>query len=358
MKEKILDIFYNQIVNEAKTGKVDCFFNMNIIFNLTIDNKVITQSDNNTEGILIPTMKITNKDYFDELLVEYVIKAMNFYDKENFDFLDDIDLEENISLKETYYIKYILCTMLANASYSDFDNFNKFLETRISMFDNKILDTKDSVNFGHLDSIGASIFMNEEKSPIRAETPYRVKSYLLFDDGYKLDIPDIYAGYDGEKYYLYGIQSTTKNDKEEERIYLKQIRKGLIAKINGSPEHYFLASMLFLSLCSDKKIECVPFLVERWNAKRMNIYDMSKFKDIDIDDKISEQEYIQGNITNKLVQYFTKIYDVCNGLDFESVPFEVDDRLHMNVSENFESRCNAFNEIYELSSKKSNNLNI
>lgn len=357
MKEKILDIFYNQIVNEAKTGKVDCYFYMNIIFNLVIDNNVITNSNNDTNGILIPTIKITNKELFDKLLVEYVVKAMNFYDKDNFAFLNDLDNEvkDNAgTIKETYFIKYIICSLLANASYSDFDNFNNFLETRISMFDNQILDTSDEINFGHINSIGANICAKEEKSPIRAETPYRIKGYLQFDDGYKLDIPDIYAASDGEKYYLYGIQNTSKGNKEEEKSYLKQIRKGLIAKINGSPEHYFIASMLFLSLCNDKKIECVPFLVERWNAKRMNIYDMSKVRNIDIDEKISEQEYIQGNITNKLIQYFTKLFDVCNGLEIECVPFEIDDKLHMNINSNFESRSIAFNEIYELSSKNKN----
>ena len=34
MEQQILDIFYNKIVHEAQTGRVDCFFMMNMIFNL------------------------------------------------------------------------------------------------------------------------------------------------------------------------------------------------------------------------------------------------------------------------------------------------------------------------------------
>ena len=36
MKDQILDIFYNKIVKEAQTGRVDCFFMMNMIFNLNV----------------------------------------------------------------------------------------------------------------------------------------------------------------------------------------------------------------------------------------------------------------------------------------------------------------------------------
>ena len=36
---QIIDIFYNQIAKEAKTGRVDCFFMTNIAFDLTVNNQ-------------------------------------------------------------------------------------------------------------------------------------------------------------------------------------------------------------------------------------------------------------------------------------------------------------------------------
>ena len=142
MEQQILDIFYNKIVQEAQTGRVDCFFMMNMIFNLNVENIQITSTKSiEKDGLLVPTLKITNKELFDSLLVEYVEKAISFYDEKEFSFLEDIkylypdqDIEQ---LKEEYLIKYIICTLLANLSYSDFEYPLGFLEDRIEMFDNK-----------------------------------------------------------------------------------------------------------------------------------------------------------------------------------------------------------------------------
>lgn len=315
---QILEIFYTKIVPEAQTGKIDCYFTMNIVFDLTIDNKEIKRcEDLPYDGILIPTLKITNKPLFDHLLIEYVKKAIGTYHPSDFSFLSDLDksnLENLEQIKEEYLIKYIICTLFANASYSDFSHPVEFLENRIAMLENPILGDKEEIDLGYIASIGARIYIKEEVSPIKSETPYRIKSYLEFDDGYKLLLPEIYAGNSGNKYQLYGIQKTTKSDNTDERPYLKQIRKGFIAKINGALEHYFLAVMLFLSLCNDKEIEVVPFLVERWNAKRIAIQDKAKrFPDFPLLEKEKEQEIIQSNITDIFIRYFTKLEDISRG---------------------------------------------
>lgn len=107
--------------------------------------------------------------------------------------------------------------------------------------------------------------------------------------------------------------------------------------------------MLFLALCSDKEIEVVPFLIERWNAKRMASIDKVR-KEIDksLLEKEKEQENIQNNVTNILLRYFKKIEDVSKGLEFYAVPFDIDNNLHIMMKENVESRCIAFNELLEL----------
>ena len=64
MEQQILDIFYNKIVQEAQTGRVDCFFMMNMIFNLNVENTQITSTKSiEKDGLLVPTLNITNKEF-------------------------------------------------------------------------------------------------------------------------------------------------------------------------------------------------------------------------------------------------------------------------------------------------------
>lgn len=206
---QIIDIFYNQIAKEAKTGRVDCFFMTNIAFDLTVNNQTKELCDElEYDGILIPEIKINNKELFDSLLIQYVKKALETYDQKEFDFLDDVALiyEDNIEARKSeYLIKYIICTLFANMSYYDFENPISFLTSRINMFDNKILNGDSEIDLGYLESIGARIHIIEEASPIKSETPYRLRGYLEYDDGNKLLLPEIYAGCNGKniKYMVF-----------------------------------------------------------------------------------------------------------------------------------------------------------
>lgn len=177
---KILDIFYNKIVPEVGKGKIDCYFMISVVFDTVIDNVEVSRYvENSEDGIIVPTLKITNKDLFDKLLTEYVRKALEFYDPINFSFLEDLNSEhcDNLEqIKEEYLIKYIIAaTLFANASYNDFIYSIEFLRSRIAMFDNKIIESEEIVDLGYISSIGARLFAIEEKSPIKAETPYRIR---------------------------------------------------------------------------------------------------------------------------------------------------------------------------------------
>ena len=178
---------------------------MNMIFNLNVENVQITSTKSiEKDGLLVPTLKITNKELFDSLLVEYVDKAMSFYDEKEFSFLDDVkyitDSENVEQLKEEYLIKYIICTLFANLSYSDFMNPVKFLQDRIEMFNERILGDRNELYIGNLDSINARLRIIEEKSPIKSESPHRLRGTLEYDDGYVLELPEIYAGKTNDKY--------------------------------------------------------------------------------------------------------------------------------------------------------------
>lgn len=130
---QILDVFYTKIVPEAQRGKIDCYFTVNIAFNLVIDNQEISKCvELPYKGIAIPTLKVTNKQLFDDMLIKYVKKAREFYNPSDFSFLNDINtsINENIdSVKQEYLIKYIISMLFANASYSDFDFPIEFLRS-------------------------------------------------------------------------------------------------------------------------------------------------------------------------------------------------------------------------------------
>jgi hypothetical protein len=320
---------------------------MNLVFELMVNNKYISRvTINEYPEIVVPTLKISNKELFDKLLVKYVILALDFYSQSNFAFLEDAEHEE----RENYLIKYIICTLFANASYDDFYNPIYFLNSRINMFESKTIE--GDVNLGTINSIGADIHIYEEESPIKSETPYRIRSYLEYPDGYKLDLPEIYMGYDGEKYILYAIQKTsTSTNYNLDKPYIKQIRKGFVSKINGAPEHYFLAVMLFLAIAKSDNIEVMTFLPERWNAKLIASYfKVERDSAFSLIDAIIKQEELFKNINETMMRYFTKLNEACPELEITSYPFdnEEHDRLHIKIHDNFKSQCIAFNELNTL----------
>ena len=343
----ILDIFYNEIIIEAQQGRIDAFFMMNIIFNTNINNKQITSAQTNYEDIIIPTLKINNKPLFDLLLVEYVNEAINTYDKNNFSFLNDIIYtegeEDPKTLKTKYLIKYIICTLLANASYIDFEDPIKFLQNRISMLKQNLLPTKETINLGYFDSIGASIYIKEEISPIKAETPRRITGYVEYDDGYKLLLPEIYMGKTNDKYIIYGIQKTTPRSNIDEKNYIKQIRKGLNSRLYAIPEHYFLTYIISLVISNDKPIEIIPFLVERWNAKSIALSRDTKHTKEEID---QYKESMQNKITNDFLRVYLKLMEVTPEINIISYPFEIDDHFHISMLEKPNSKASVMNEFY------------
>lgn len=352
LDDEIINIFYKMVNEEVKNGHVDCYFTINMAFNLVINNEVISKCDLDDKALIIPELHITDKELFDELLCTYVKRASEYYHPYNFHFLNDLDymkIPNRDVLKKQYYIKYLICMLFANATLSDFLNPLAFLKNRINMFDEHVLPLDEEIYIGNIESIDAKLYAKEEVSPIKAESPSRIICYLEFPDGYTLKMPEIYYGCGEDNYTLYGIQKTSKNSEVDERPYLKQIRHGFIAKLNGAPEHYFLAVMLFLSLCRDKKIYVAPLLPERWNAKRMALALKAKRNNNYNEDVLDEEQTrIQTTLTDIFIRYFTKIEDVTEGVEITKVPFIDDANMHVQVADNIQSRCIAFNELFQL----------
>ena len=80
----VLDIFYNSVIKEATTGRINCFIYYNIAFSTKVYNDKEYECKIINDDILIPTLMIKEKDKFDALLTEYFDMALEFYDDKNF----------------------------------------------------------------------------------------------------------------------------------------------------------------------------------------------------------------------------------------------------------------------------------
>ena len=345
--EYIIKVFYEEIVPEASKGKIDAWFRKNIIFSTTVEGKKITNINvDDYPELCVTCLNIANKKEFDRLLCEYVDMAISFY--------NDGSLERKLSDApkedyERYLYKYIISSLFANASDYDFINPILFLNHRIEMFKNRIIDEKREI---YLSTIGATLSFTEEKAPIEAETPYSITGELTFDDGYKLPLPNVYAGVSDNKMFIYGVLNKSNQNTVINKEYLKKIRKGFTSRINGAPEHYFISDMLSLSLSNGMETIIVPFLPQRWNAKRLFILNKKQGEE-ERRAEINKQELIQINLTNVLARYYSKLEAISDSLIYTSFPFEADDKIHLRLDPNQESKCPVFNELVEYN--KNNN---
>lgn len=175
-KKAILDIFYNNIIREATTGKVDCYLKYNLIFNTEIEGiKLKDKISSSNDNLLIPTLFIRNKEEFDSLLLEYVDKALKFYNDSNFEeevLTGEVENKEIGISKE----KVIMSLLWSNATIEDFNDPCTYLRKRIGFFALGELEKyKDSQIVGYSEILDTDIECLIEKNRLTDETPYCVK---------------------------------------------------------------------------------------------------------------------------------------------------------------------------------------
>ena len=152
--------------------------------------------------------------------------------------------------------------------------------------------------------------------------------------------------------FIYSVLSKSGQNIDFNKDYLKEIRKGFTSRINGAPEHYFLSDMLSLSLSNGMETVIVPFLPQRWNAKRLFILNKKQGEE-EKKAEMDKQELIQTNLINVLVRYYSKLEGISDSLNYTSFPFEEDDKIHLRLDPNEVSKCPVFNELVEYN--KNNN---
>lgn len=339
----ILDIFYNEIIKEAALGKVSSYFVYNILFLTEIVDKRMEASDEYSE-LLIPTLRIKNKEEFDRLLVEYVITAKEFYGSENFPF-------ENISEEEIekHKIKTIMTLMFSNATFEDFNNPCEFLKKRIDFLNNT---KREHYDLGHSPLLKANLKLDIKKDLIFNETPYQFSLTSIDDDKKYYAFPCLKFGISDGKAYVYAIQSPDndyENESKKVNRALYKIGEGFDYKednydiyeegnLEDVTASFVVVANMFCSYLKSlgiNEIVMPSLLIERWNAKEIS------YKRRINANAINEGEYnskkimhigIQSNLTEKFIRTFLRLTRHYPNIDILSYPTDIDDSLHLNIN--------------------------
>lgn len=326
--EDIIRLFYNCIIKEATTGRIDSFQYFNLPFQTIIREndsqlvfRIVDYSPYFDKNFVIPTLFINSIPLFNQLLLEYVHKALEFYDDSNYyeEILNGTYYDEEKMISKE---KCIICSLFANMSMEDFSNPYRFLERRIQMFDHPIIGDSLEIDLGYVDVLKGRLIVQEIKEKMCNETPYSLR-LRIHSDEYDEDFyfPDIRIGICDDVSVFYAIQNEVKNDnsspyvkyvnrhvrKVDQGINLKEVEEYDMKDITSS----FLVSALVGSLFSqNERIEIVPLLIERWNAKkianRVRVSRVEK-KENFIMERDQEQLLIQPNITDKFMRLFERL---------------------------------------------------
>lgn len=165
---EILDVFYNDFIKEAATGRIDCNMFYNILFatNILRDGKVevLTTAKTNYQNVMVPTLEIKNERDWNDLLIKYVEQAIDFYDSKDFEDVDNIP-------------KSIMARLFANMTLEDFKEPERFLKKRITFLeDDTILSLPNDL--GYVSTLDANLRLVVKKERIQEETPYALHFYL------------------------------------------------------------------------------------------------------------------------------------------------------------------------------------
>ena len=370
----ILDLFYNEILKETATGRVDCGMMYNVLFKTKINGKTLYNLDSNivqNTNLLIPTLIIDNKEEFDKVLQEYYIKAKEFY-KEKIDKDDNFD-------------KTILTLLWNNLTEDDFKNPIKYIKNYINFLD-KPFDMKlgEYIDIGYSSILNSNIEICLKEENIKEETPYglhiRCRSKELY-----YEFPVVRFGISNDTAFIYAIQQEKNKDTEDEINYKYQrIIHRKLFKVNENFEKEYetdnitnpenltgispsaLISLdIILTLLNNeqiKKISVPTFLPIRYNAKEISYIIRKKVlenKGLDVETinnlihTYQEQhEVIQRNLSDKLLRYFRRLSYHFDNIDIISFPYELDSCTHISLNDYNECNNSLFKEIHELSTKK------
>lgn len=369
-----INVFYDEIINEASTGRVDCFFMMNLLFSTYIreENKTIEAKKDDDGRYLIPRLVIKNKDNFNKLLTEYLALARKKYDlsiyRDELTFADVKNYEQVIN-------KIILTTLWANATYDDFSESEEFLRKQIAFLkDETFSEYQEPTIIGYSETLGGYVEVENIKETILNETPYSLKiSVIEPETNERYTFPLVRYGIEDGKCYIYAVQKNKKYD--EENKFKKKVNRRLFQigenfdTKNDTYENYgegnlkdvsasfVVASNIALGLLASKGITDVvvpSILIERWNAKETGIIVKAKRTENSqeyIDSNKEEHNKIQNNLTEKLLRTFLRIISHNKTFAVTAYPFDIDSSLHIKTSEELDCNNTLLNETFLIGEK-------
>ena len=351
---EILKVFYEHIVKEAQLGRINCYSYFNLAFSTNIEDRELYNCEvkDKYAGIIVPTLYIKNKKEFDSLLIQYVRCANEFYKDDDMlltiDKLNEDEKESMISRE-----KFIICSLFANLTTDDFTDINSFLRNRINMFDNRVINSEEFINLGYVPSLDGQLMVRERKDRIFNETPYVIESYIhsvSYDSDYEL--PNLRVGLYDDKALIYAIQMGSKNNYQCSDEYYDLV-KNTIKRTNVTTS-FFIVGLMACGLFKDREIMMTPFLIERWNAKRIAIYVRMEHMKSDnqelFNELVSKQHDIQMNLTDKFIRLFDRLEKLVDGIEIIALPYSVSDKLHMKIKPKVHGSREVFNEIFGLCS--------
>lgn len=369
-----INVFYDEIINEASTGRVDCFFMMNLLFSTYIreENKTIEAKKNDDGRYLIPRLVIKNKDNFNKLLTEYLALARKKYDlsiyQDELTFADVENYEQVIN-------KIILTTLWANATYDDFSESEEFLKKQIAFLkDETFSEYEEPTIIGYSETLGGYVEVENIQETILNETPNSLKiSVIEPETNERYTFPLVRYGIEDNKCYIYAVQKNKRYD--EENKFKKKVNRRLFQigenfdTKNDTYENYgegnlkdvsasfVVASNIALGLLASKGITDVvvpSILIERWNAKETGIIVKSKREENSqeyIDSNKEEHNKIQNNLTEKLLRTFLRIVSHNKTFNVTAYPFDIDSSLHIKTSEELDCNNTLLNETFLIGEK-------
>lgn len=361
-RDLVKDIFFNEIINEAKIGEIQVD---DLIFNIGFNSCIEGNLSSGTFGDSKPILMINNCEQFINLLCEYVDEC----DKHN-------NMFSNYDFKTR--VKGYLGLVWTNAIYEDFASPLAFLKKRIGFYQDKSLKIENEIYIKNIEELHDSdILISNIEQDIRMETPNVFKTVIKKKDN-RYELPSISYGIHNNECYIYAIQNKQDSNLND---YQKKIKRS-IYKMNSGVEQYndyelenigdvSPSTLISLSIFFDvlrknniDKIKVISLLPVRYNSKELAFekkyadklaskrYSDDELKKLLLDYKL-ENLRIQKNLSEKLIRNFRRLESHFDNCMVTSYPMEFDEYMHVIVKEYKKGENEFLNAIVNNSCKTS-----
>lgn len=295
----ILEFFFREI---NLTGKYEIDIRNNFAY-------IIPRKE---EQYYKPIIKIPDLNQLARLLIKY-IEAINEFNNRN-----------NFQLKEYQDLSYIFNIMLFNLASSDADDLNKFIETRISFFnDNHLVQFVKPKQIFEYSNV--SFYAQREIEEFGLETPY-IMTFNMNIEGETFNLPIIRYGINDDGIcFIYAIQIGRGRYCDINNLKYKNIVNHINQKVkdyrNISPSFVLILAM-FLKILNDNNIHKIvipDFLFNRY------------------------KKYYRANTTIKSDEILSRMFHNINtlikrmnsqidGFEIQSYPLDIDSYYHIDIT--------------------------